>query len=139
MDYTRQMVLTDGNFSSDEGTSVVQGKRAGMLVKRLSDRSCTRGMIHNKIHRVSPGCPPPSIGLQVEAYDTNHFNSNEKHANSTWCMWKSFGLLQCFMCVRTDFLQHVCTLNFALQLRNACYRELLTYLCGLLKRLGNSF
>ena len=29
-----------------------------------SDRSCVRGMIHNKIHRIRPGCPRPSIALQ---------------------------------------------------------------------------
>ena len=36
--------------------SVVQWQHAGLLVNRLSDRSCTGGMIHNKIHLISPGC-----------------------------------------------------------------------------------
>ena len=33
----------------------------GLLVNRLSYWSCTRGMIHNKIHPISPSCPRPSI------------------------------------------------------------------------------
>ena len=31
-----------------------------------SDRSCTRGMVHNKIHLINPCCPGPSIALQVQ-------------------------------------------------------------------------
>ena len=33
------------------------------LVNRLSDRSCTGGMIHNTIYLISPGCPRLSVIL----------------------------------------------------------------------------
>ena len=33
---------------------------------------CTRGMIHNKIHPISPGCPQPSIALQVQKRGLEH-------------------------------------------------------------------
>ena len=32
-----------------------------LLVNRFGDRSYTRGMIRNKIHVISPGCPRPNI------------------------------------------------------------------------------
>ena len=35
-----------------------------LLVNRSSERSCTRGMIHNKFISLPPGCPRPSIALQ---------------------------------------------------------------------------
>ena len=38
----------------------------------MSDRSCNRGMIHNKIHFSSPGCPRPSIALQMQNRDLKH-------------------------------------------------------------------
>ena len=41
-------------------------RSAGLLVNMSSDRSCTRGMFHNKIHLISPGCPRPSIALTVQ-------------------------------------------------------------------------
>ena len=41
-------------------------------VDRSSNRSCTSGMIHNKIHRNSPRCPQPIMALQcrIVAYNT---------------------------------------------------------------------
>ena len=35
----------------------------------------TRGMIHGKIHFISPGCPRPGIAIQckIMANNTNHF------------------------------------------------------------------
>ena len=39
---------------------------AGLLANRLNDWSCTKGMIHSKIHLIYPGCPRPSIALQVQ-------------------------------------------------------------------------
>ena len=42
-------------------TSMVQWQRTGLLVNRSSDRSCTRGMIHNKIHLASLGWPKTTI------------------------------------------------------------------------------
>ena len=49
------------------GASVVQWLlRAGLLVNRSSDWSCTGGMIHNRMHLIVPGCPRPSIALQVQ-------------------------------------------------------------------------
>ena len=43
------------------------------LVNKLSDRSCTRGMIHNIIHFISPCCPRASITLQcrIVAFSSN--------------------------------------------------------------------
>ena len=40
-----------------------------------SDRSCTRGMIHNKIDLISSDCTRPSIALQcrIVAWNTIHF------------------------------------------------------------------
>ena len=38
----------------------------------LSDRSCTRGMIHAKIHLISRGCPRSSIALQVQNRGLKH-------------------------------------------------------------------
>ena len=35
-------------------------------VNRSSDRSCTKGMFHNKMHLNSSGCPRPNIALQVQ-------------------------------------------------------------------------
>ena len=42
------------------------------VVNRSSDRSCTRGMLHNKIHLTSPSCPLPSIALQVQNRGLKH-------------------------------------------------------------------
>ena len=49
--------------------------RAELLVNRSSDRSCTTGMMYNKIHIISPGCPRPDIALQckIVAENTIHF------------------------------------------------------------------
>ena len=34
------------------------------FVETNHDQSCTRGMIHYKIHLIIPGCPQPSMALQ---------------------------------------------------------------------------
>ena len=51
--------------------------RCHFNIDRSSDQSCTRGMIHNKIHRISPVCPWPSITLKVKncglKHDSFHF------------------------------------------------------------------
>ena len=39
------------------GASVAQWWHAGLLVNTSSNQSCTRGMIHNKIHLISPLSP----------------------------------------------------------------------------------
>ena len=54
------------------GAAVVQWKRTGLQVNRSSERSCTRGKIHIKIHIIRPGCLQPSIALQyrIVAYNT---------------------------------------------------------------------
>ena len=39
------------------GASILQWERAGLLLNRSTDRSCTMGMIHNNIHLVSLGWP----------------------------------------------------------------------------------
>ena len=44
---------------------VVQYWRAGLLAKRLSERSCTTDMIHNKIHLIRLGYPRPSIAQWI--------------------------------------------------------------------------
>ena len=46
------------------GSSVAHWSHAGLLINRLSDRSCTKGMIHNNKHLISPGCPRPSIASE---------------------------------------------------------------------------
>ena len=43
-----------------------------MLVNRSSDRFYTRGMIHNKIHLISPCCPRPSIASTVQSRGLKH-------------------------------------------------------------------
>ena len=45
---------------------------AGLLANRSSDRSCASGMIHNKIHRIRPGCLRPSIALKVQNRGLNN-------------------------------------------------------------------
>ena len=50
------------------GTVVVSGQ----LVNMSSNRSCVRGMIHNKFYPISSGCPRPSIALQVHNRDLKH-------------------------------------------------------------------
>ena len=59
----------------ERGASVVQWQRTGLLVNRSSGRSCSRGMIHNKIHLISPGCPRPNTALQsrIVALNSIHF------------------------------------------------------------------
>ena len=42
------------------------------MVNRSSDLSCTRGMILNRIHLISPGCPWPRIALQVQNRGVKH-------------------------------------------------------------------
>ena len=51
---------------------MVQWYRAGLLVNRPSDRSCTRGMIHNKIPLISRGCPRSSVALQLQDCGLKH-------------------------------------------------------------------
>ena len=51
--------------------SEVQWLRAGLLVNRSRDGFGTRGMIHNTIHLVSPGCPRTS----AESYPKTAFIS----------------------------------------------------------------
>ena len=64
---------------------------AGLQVNRSRNQSCTRGMIHNKIHFINPCCPWPNFSytvqnhgikyhlfLHIVLYDTNTLlcNSN---------------------------------------------------------------
>ena len=42
---------------------------------RSSDRSCTWGMIHTKIHLISPGCPDPGLALQCRMVSWNTIHS----------------------------------------------------------------
>ena len=51
------------NFTFYHGDTVVASWTAD---NRSSDPSCTRGMRHNKIHLINPGCPWSSIALQVQ-------------------------------------------------------------------------
>ena len=53
---------------------MVQWQHAGLQINRSSDRSCTWGMIHIKIHLISPGYPRRSIALQcrIVAFNTIH-------------------------------------------------------------------
>ena len=44
----------------------------GQQVNRSSDRSCTRSMIHNKIHLINPSCPRPNIALQLQNCGLKH-------------------------------------------------------------------
>ena len=56
------------------GASVAQWYRAGLLlVKRSSDRSYTRGMIHSKIHLISPDVPGP-VYLTVQNRGLKHLS-----------------------------------------------------------------
>ena len=54
---------------------VVQSYNAGLMISRSTDRSCTRGMIHNTILLISSCCPRRSIALQcrIVALKTIHF------------------------------------------------------------------
>ena len=45
---------------------------ARWTASQLSDRSPTRGMIHNKIPLINPGYPRPSIALQVQNRGLKH-------------------------------------------------------------------
>ena len=49
--------------------------RAGLLPNRSSDRSCTRGMIHNKFQLIRPRLSPDEYSLTVQNRDlsTIHF------------------------------------------------------------------
>ena len=40
-----------------------------------ANQSCTRGMFHNKIHLISPGCPWSSIALQIQNDALKHLPS----------------------------------------------------------------
>ena len=44
--------------------AVVQLQREGLQVNRSIDRSCTWGMMNNKIHVIYPLCPRLSIAVQ---------------------------------------------------------------------------
>ena len=59
-------------------TSIAQWRNTGLLVKSSSNRSCTRGMIHNKIHLFSPDYRRPSIALQF---------SGLKHKSFHFMLW----------------------------------------------------
>ena len=48
---------------------------AGVLVNRSSKQSCTMGMIHNKIHIISPGCPRPTIAFKCRIMAANTIHS----------------------------------------------------------------
>ena len=63
-----------------------------LIKKGLSDRSYTRGMIHNKIHLISQGCPRPQK-CRIKAYNTIYSflikkiiakSSTEYHENQTY-------------------------------------------------------
>ena len=54
---------------------------AGLLVKSSIDRLCTRGMIQNTIHLISPGCPRPGIALQVQDLGLKH---HSYHLHPAW-------------------------------------------------------
>ena len=51
-----------------------------MLVNRSSDRFCTRGMIHTKIHLINPRCPRPSILTSAESWLRTPFDDK-------MCLW----------------------------------------------------
>ena len=50
-------------------------RHATLVVNKLSDQSCTRGMTHNKIHFINPRCLRLLIALQftIMEYNTIHF------------------------------------------------------------------
>ena len=50
-------------------TSMKGSCNTGLQVNRLSNRSCTWGMFHTKIHLIIPACPWPSIVLQCKIYN----------------------------------------------------------------------
>ena len=61
------------------GASVVhvQWQCAGLLINRSSDRSCTRGMIHNEIFSYKPRLSPAQYSLTVQ-------NRGLKHQSFPW-------------------------------------------------------
>ena len=48
-----------------------------MYAMLFIDRSCTRGMIHNKVHLISSGCPQPGIALQAQNRGLKHHTPTE--------------------------------------------------------------
>ena len=93
---------------SDRAFSVpAQQKKPLKTIKRLGgirgtvvahwtvDRSCTRGMIHNKIHLINRYCPRPSISLEcsVVAWNTIHsiLQSAFIRPIVIWLMLKNLG------------------------------------------------
>ena len=64
----------------------------GLLVNWSSDRSCTRGMIHNKLSLISPGCPRPCIALQLSNRGLQHhsvsFWHDNIHVHVSISLWK---------------------------------------------------
>ena len=58
------MFTTQSYFSVNLGGGRGTVVAAGLLVNRSSDQSCTRGMIHNRIHLISRSCPGPCLALQ---------------------------------------------------------------------------
>ena len=63
--YWLQNTLENGPYDS---------ARYVAFCRRIQYRSCTRDMIHNKIHLIIQGCPRPSIALQcrIMSSNTNH-------------------------------------------------------------------
>ena len=68
---------------------------AWLLVNRSSDRSCTRGKILSKIHLISPGCPRPSIALQMQNRGLKHHISIINGVKLTKEKISDFGICIC--------------------------------------------
>ena len=65
----------------------------------MSDWSCTRVKIHNKIHSISTGCPRPSIALEVQNCGLKHqsfvCNWSKVSAEPMGIIWTIYTLLNC--------------------------------------------
>ena len=65
---------------------MVQWQHAGLQVNRSSDHSCTRGMIHNKIHLICQACPGPSISILNRDLKQHSFLSIVDIIVSDYCL-----------------------------------------------------
>ena len=54
------MLVSLPDWSAD-GAAIAQWSHIGLQVGRSRNQSCTRGMYHEKIHLICPGCPQSSI------------------------------------------------------------------------------
>ena len=73
-EYVLYLVVRDAYTYHYNFTPLSGGIRGTVvtLANRSSDRSCTRGMILNKIHHFRPGCLGPSIALKVQNHGLKH-------------------------------------------------------------------